>query len=123
AGPGAPSGSARAARPQGTYARRSVAAYPCFRTGWYRQYPGAWFASGWAASSAWNAATWNTCSSYCGIVAEPIYYDYGENVGYQTDGVYYDGQLYASEEKYYDQAVSLADTGRRARGGKQEGFL
>src|SRR5262249_36791115 len=78
--------STTAIRDQGVYVRRGVAGYPCFRPGWYTRHPGAWFAAGWATGAVWRAATWDTCAGYCGIVAEPIYYDYGESVVYEDDG-------------------------------------
>jgi hypothetical protein len=110
-------------RVQGIDVRRSVVNYPCFRPGWYTQHPGAWFAAGWAASTAWRAATWPICSSYCGIAVAPIYYTYGENVVYQDDGVYFDGEKAYSAEQYAQIATDLADAGRNAKATKDEDWL
>ena len=115
--------STTAIRGQGAYVRQGVATYPCFRPGWYTQHPGAWFAAGWATSSVWRAATWSSCSTYCGIPSEPIYYDYGETVIYQDNSVYIAGDKVASEEQYYQQANTLADTGREAKVTKEEEWL
>jgi len=107
---------------QGVYVRRGVAAYPCFRAGWYRQYPGAWYAAAWTTAAVWRAATWSSCVSY-GYPEEPVYYDYGENVVYQDDGVYLDGQKTASAEEYAQQATTLADTGKAANVTREEEWL
>jgi hypothetical protein len=115
--------STTAIRTQGVYVRHGVAAYPCFRAGWYAQYPGAWLAAGWAAGGVWRAATWGTCSSYCGYPSEPVYYDYGESVAYQDDGVYVAGQNVGTPEQYADQATQIADTGRDAKAAKDDDWM
>ncbi len=112
-----------AMRGQAVYVRQGVARYPCFRPGWYRDYPGAWFAAGWAANSVWRAATWGACASYCGYPAVPIYYDYGENVVYQDNSVAIAGEAVASPEEYAQQAIVLADAGREAKVSKEEEWL
>jgi hypothetical protein len=112
-----------AMRGQAVYVRQGVARYPCFRPGWYRNYPGAWFAAGWAANSVWRAATWGTCASYCGYPVVPIYYDYGETVVYQDNSVTIAGEPVASPEDYAQQAIVLADAGRDAKVTKEEEWL
>lgn len=115
--------SATAIRSQGAYVRTGVANYPCFRRGWYARYPGAWFAAGWAASAVWRACTWANCAAYCAYPVQPIYYDYGENVVYQDDGVYFDGQRAYAPEEYARLAINLADTGRTAQASKEEEWM
>jgi hypothetical protein len=115
--------SAAAVRGQGVYVRQGVANYPCFRPGWYAQYPGAWFAAGWAANSVWRAATYAACSSYCGTTEEPVYYNYGDNVTYQDDGVYFNGDKVYSNEEYVQKANTIADDGREAKVTKEEEWL
>ncbi|HZZ81273.1 MAG TPA: hypothetical protein VFE62_22405 [Gemmataceae bacterium] len=113
-----------AIRNQGVYVRQSVAHYPCFRPGWYRQYPGAWYAAGWGAGAVWRAATWPAFAGYCGYpVDTAIYYNYGENVVYQDDGVYFDGQLAYPTEQYVEKATVLADAGRDAKVTDKEDWL
>ncbi len=86
-----------------------------YGTGWYTQYPGAWFAAGWAANSLWNAATWGSAAAYCGYVEQPpVYYDYGTNVVYEESVVYVNGESAGTTEQYYDQAASIAATGAQA---------
>lgn len=89
--------------------------YGLYGSGWYGRYPGAWVATRWAADAAWNACTWSSAANYCGYnTAQPVYYDYGNNVTYQDNSVYVNGQDAGSTEQYYDQAISLANTGAQA---------
>jgi hypothetical protein len=117
--------SAAAIRGQGAYVRQGVVNYPCFRPGWYARYPGAWFAAGWVASTVWRAATWDSYSSFCGAsdTGYAPYYDYGENVIYQEDGVYIDGEKAYSAEEYSDKAEHLAEAGREAKVEKEGDWL
>jgi hypothetical protein len=86
-----------------------------YNRGWYGDHPGAWFAAGWAAGAAWNACTWYDAAAYCGYAsAAPVYYDYGNNVTYQDNSVYVNGQDVGTSQQYYDQAVQLAQTGTDA---------
>jgi hypothetical protein len=87
----------------------------CFGPGWYTNHPGAWFAAGWAAGSCWYPCTWASLDDWFAFpVAQPIYYDYGNTVTYQDDGVYVDGVDQGSPQQYYDQAQQLATTGAQA---------
>jgi hypothetical protein len=92
------------------YVRNNFRYYNSFTPGWYTRHPGAWFAAGWVAGSAWNACTWDDCVGYWGYPADTaaIYYNYGDNVTYQDGSVYYDGQPYATEAEYADQASEIA---------------
>lgn len=45
---------------------------------------------------------------------EPIVYDYGDNVYYQDDSVYVQGQPVGTAQEYYDQAQSIASSGDTA---------
>jgi hypothetical protein len=80
---------------------------------WYTNHPGAWFAAGWAASTAWNACTWGNLGGWFGYPAdtEPVYYDYGTNVTYDDGNVYVGDQEVGSSDEYYQQAQTLADAG------------
>jgi len=83
--------------------------------GWYGRYPGAWFAAGWAVGDAWRVCTWGTCAAYCGYAeSAPVYYDYGNNVTYQDNSVYINGDNVGTSEEYYNQAVGIASTGAQA---------
>lgn len=115
--------SAGAIRGQGAYVRQGVAHYPCFRPGWYTQHPGAWFAAGWAAGAVWRAATWGSFCSFSGYEGSVAYYNYGENVTYQDDGVYFNGEQVATSEQYAERAATIADTGKQAKATKEEEWL
>ncbi len=46
--------------------------------------------------------------------APPVYYDYGNNVVYQDNSVYINGQDAGTSQQYYDQAEDLATAGADA---------
>ena len=85
------------------------------RPGWYAAHPGAWYAAGWAAGAAWRAATWDSSERLDAYYPdEPVYYDYGNNVTYQDNSVYVNGQSVGTADQYYNQAANLAATGAEA---------
>ncbi|WP_253156972.1 protocadherin [Stieleria tagensis] len=86
-----------------------------YNHGWYANYPGAWFAAGWAANAIWSPCTWGTAASYVGYTdVQPIYYDYGTNITYSDNNVYVDGNDVGTAEEYYDQAAAVATAGAKA---------
>ena len=92
--------------------------------GRYAQYPGAWFAAGVTANAIWNASTWATASSYCGYSEQPpIYYDYGNNVVYEDNSVYINGDSAGTSEEFYDSASNLASTGAKAEAASDGDWL
>jgi hypothetical protein len=59
----------------------------------------------------WAWATWPSLNSWVGYdAATPVYYNYGENVYYDGDSVYYGDQAYASATDYAAQAEAIATT-------------
>lgn len=112
--------SGSALRTQGTYVRRGFRYYNAFAPAWYARYPGAWFAAGWAAGRVWAVPAWPTVAVYCGYPAQPIYYDYGSTVVYESNNVYVNGEPVATAEQYAQQATQLADAGREARPPEKE---
>ena len=103
------SGSVAAAR--GAAVRNSFNGYGAFGHGWYGDHPGAWAAAGWGASTAWHAATWPAVGAWCGFGdAAPIYYDYGNNVTYVDNQVYYGDQSAGTADQYYQQAAAIAQS-------------
>ena len=82
---------------------------------WYGRYPGAWAAGRWAMGDAWRACAWADATAFCGYGAmNPMYYDYGNTVNYQDNGVYVNGENVGTAEEYYNQASTLASTGAAA---------
>lgn len=107
--------------PSGRYAagaavRTNFNHWGVYGADWYRRYPGAWYAAGWASGYAWRAATWDSLGAYMSYYPSyPLYYDYGTNVTYQDNGVYVDGQNVGTADQYYDQAAQLATAGTQAQ--------
>ena len=76
---------------------------------WHAANPGGWAPSGWTAGQAWSAATWPAVGVSLGWSGvQPVSYDYGTNVTYQDDEVYYGSQPVATAGDYYQQASTLA---------------
>lgn len=104
--------SAAAVSGQGAYVRTSCSPYyNCFNSAWYANYPGAWYAAAWGTTMAWNAANWAYLSSYGGYPPDSQSYDYGNNVVYQGDNVYVNGDPVASTSEYAEQAATIAAAG------------
>ena len=98
-----------------TSVRTNYNHWDTYSRNWFGQYPGAWFAAGWGTGAAWRACSWGTAAPYCGYAqTPPVYYDYGNNVAYQGDSVYVNGDNAGTSQQYYDQAVSVASTGAKA---------
>jgi len=121
AGPGGVAGGFARVTPSGRYmaaagVRTNFNHWGVYGADWYRRYPGAWMAAGWGAGYAWRAATWDSLGYYMDYYpSNPMYYDYGNNVTYQDNSVYVDGQSVGTAEQYYDQASQLATTGTQAQ--------
>jgi hypothetical protein len=116
---GAAAGFARVS-PAGRYTagvavRTNFNHYGVYGRGWYARYPGAWIATGLAAGAVWDACTWGSAAAYCGYSeVPPAYYDYGNNVTYEDNSVYVNGDSVGTTQEYYDQAATLAATGAAA---------
>ena len=74
--------------------------------------PGAWSPAGWTAGQEWSAAAWPAVGTALGWSADtqPMVYNYGTNITYQGNQVYYGGQPAATAEQYYQQASTLAQS-------------
>ena len=59
-----------------------------------------------------GAATWPAVGTSLGWATgvQPVYFDYGNNVTYQGDDVYYGSQPVATADQYYQQASALAQS-------------
>ncbi|MBX9876964.1 MAG: hypothetical protein K2Y22_00760 [Candidatus Obscuribacterales bacterium] len=71
---------------------------------WY----GPWLDDGWG----WGYTGWDGLSGFWGddYSDAPVEYDYGNNITYQGNDVYYGSQDVGTAEQYYDEAYALAQT-------------
>jgi len=108
------SGGVYAAR--GATVRSSYNGYGMYGDAWHAANPGAWAATGWKAGYAWTPATWPTVGASMGWAAgvQPVAYDYGNNVTYRDDHVYYGSEPVATADQYYQQASKLAQSASTA---------
>ncbi len=97
--------------------------YGAYGHGWWG-YPGGWYAPGWGMATAYMATSFGTMAAFLGLAAlgggggssnttvvttpQPVSYDYGNNITYQGDTVYVNGQPSGSSQQYYQQAQQLA---------------
>lgn len=83
-----------------------------FRGNWWGDHPGAWYGRDWPAGWAWGGYGWGDLAGYWGypVDQEPVDYDYGNNITYQDDTVYYGSTPAASSAEYYQQALQLAQS-------------
>lgn len=98
---------------RGSYLRNNFNRYDAFRPGFWANHPNAWWYRGWGDGYAWGGyGGWDDLAGYWGVPASdtPTEYDYGDNITYQNDDVYYGSQPVASTADYYAQAQTLATT-------------
>jgi hypothetical protein len=103
------SGSVAAAR--GASVRSAYGNPGLYGRGWRAANPGIWAPAGWAAGHVWHPCNWAAVGGWLdwgGI--QPVYYDYGTNIVYQDDQVYYGDQPVATAADYYQQASTLAQS-------------
>jgi hypothetical protein len=72
-------------------------------------------AVGWTAGAARATPTSSSVAGYVGLPAEPIDYDYGDNVVYQDNSVYIDGSSVAPADQYSQQARQMAARGQASK--------
>jgi hypothetical protein len=101
------SGSVAAAR--GASVRTAFSNPGIYGQDWHAANPGAWAPAGWTAGRAWGTAAWPAVGTTLGWGSiPPVAYNYGTNVTYQDDQVFYGDQPVATAGEYYQQASSLA---------------
>lgn len=82
-----------------------------FNRNFWNRYDRGWWYPGWGDGWAWGYTGWGDLCGFWGYpddTDEPVEYDYGNNITYQGDEVYYGNQPYMSENDYYTQAQTLA---------------
>jgi hypothetical protein len=84
--------------------------YDSFGSGWYAAHPGAWRPAAWADGRAWGIATWPVLGTWFAWDddVEPIYYNFGDDITYDTSEVYQNNVPISSISDYYQQALALA---------------
>jgi hypothetical protein len=84
---------------------------PLFDRAWWGNHDGWWGYGGWG-DGWWGGAGWGDLSGWWGMPydTDPVEYDYGNNITYQGDQVYYGTQPTASVVEYYQQAQTLANS-------------
>lgn len=109
-------GATRAIEP-GTLSGRAATVRSAFnhydafgRNWWNRYYRTGWWYPGWGDYWGWGYTGWGDLSDYWDEPEsdEPVEYDYGNNITYQGDTVYYGDQPMEPAATYYDQAQTLA---------------
>lgn len=97
---------------QGAAVRNAFNGTGTFNGSWLADHPNAWNAVGWNNGNYWNWADWAAATGALGWGADvnPVFYDYGTNITYQDDQVYYGQTPIATTDQYYEQAAGLADS-------------
>ncbi len=94
----------RLVRRQRNLLRRWCAAHP------WAWHPAAWAAADWA-TAAWTTATWADAAAWIGCAPQYYGYNYGGDIVYQDNSVYYGGQPAGTSQQYYQEAADLANGG------------
>lgn len=101
---------------RGAAVRNNFGRFDTFDRNWWNNHPGGWrppnWNPNWDHNWWWRRPTWISIGGWWGwpSATTPIYYDYGSNVTYQGDQVYYGAEPVATAGEYYDQAQSLAQS-------------
>ncbi len=90
--------------------RQSFNHYNSFGRNWWSRHPLSWYNRGWDDYWPWRWTAWGGLAGWWGLDAavEPVYYDYGDNIVYDNDTVYYGSQPECSAAQYYQQSQNLA---------------
>jgi hypothetical protein len=102
-------------RGQGVAVRQSFGYYNTFNAGWYKRYPSVWYPPRYVGPTwnPWRPVVWNNYYTFVGYPTTivPIYYNYGDNVVYANNNVYYGNQVVATQIDYATQATRIATAG------------
>jgi hypothetical protein len=112
--------SATTVRAQAGYVRTGFRGYNYFNAGWHTAHPTAWRSAAWTAGTYWRWAPYASIATFCSYPIYPVVYDYGSDIVYQDNRVYYNGEPIATAEEYATQASGLAAAGQEAKPADQE---
>ena len=73
-----------------------------------------WWGGGYAGGGFWAGFGFGALTSWCTMAVMARPYNYGTNVVYQGDTVYYNSEPVGSRQDYYQQASDLASQGKEA---------
>jgi uncharacterized protein (TIGR03000 family) len=98
--------------------RANFRAQDLFSAKWFQDHADAWKPARWAnpdnapspSGAAWRSTTWGHLTAWLGWNVKPFSYNFGINIKVQYGFVYLNGEVQGSEEKYYQQALALAET-------------
>lgn len=97
---------------RGDLVRQGYHNWNAFDRGWWGNHPYGWYRPWFNGGWAWGYCGWPALAGFWGVAAldDPVDYDYGNNITYQNNNVYYGTQQTATAEQYYDQADQLAES-------------
>jgi hypothetical protein len=97
---------------RGNQVRNAFNNYNAFGRNWWNNRDGLWYGPWLADGWGWGDTGWDGLSGFWGddYSDAPIEYDYGNNITYQGDNVYYGSQDVGTAGQYYDEAYTLAQS-------------
>lgn len=97
---------------RGNLVRNNFNNYNAFNRGWWNNRQGLWYGPWFGNDWGWGYGGWGGLSGFWGYDYSdaPVEYDYGNNITYQGDDVYYGGQDVGTAGQYYDEAATLAQS-------------
>lgn len=103
--------SASAMTDRGVGVRNAFRDDSLFRRDWWGRYPYAW-GGAWGDDWAYGYGDWDDLASFWDypVSTPPVEYDYGNNITYQGDTVYYGNQPSETAANYYTQAQIIAQS-------------
>lgn len=103
--------SASAMTDRGVGVRNAFRDDSLFRRDWWGRYPYAW-GGAWGDDWAYGYGDWDDLASFWDypVNTPPVEYDYGNNITYQGDTVYYGNQPSETAANYYTQAQIIAQS-------------
>lgn len=103
--------SASAMTDRGVGVRNAFRDDSLFRRDWWGRYPYAW-GGAWGDDWAYGYGDWDDLASFWDypVTTPPVEYDYGNNITYQGDTVYYGNQPSETAANYYTQAQIIAQS-------------